>query len=72
MKSVTFKIEGMHCESCARTIQTVVGAEDGVREVDVSFDSKEARVLYDPAKIDEDRIAGTVERPGFRVTERFS
>lgn len=70
MKSVTFKIEGMHCESCARTIQTIIGAEPGVQEAEVSFNSKEARVLYDPAQINEDRLADLVERPGFRVAAR--
>lgn len=72
MKSVTFKIEGMHCASCARTIETVIGLEAGVQEAAVSFDSKEARVLYDPGRTDEDRLAGLVERPGFRVAVRVS
>ena len=29
MKTMTVKLEGLRCESCAQTIKAVVGAEDG-------------------------------------------
>jgi copper chaperone len=72
LKSVRFKIEGMHCDSCAKTIASVVGAEAGVRGVEVSFETGEARVLYEPAQTDEARIAAVMAKPGFRVTGRQS
>jgi len=68
MKSVTFKIQGMHCESCADTIKALLEREPGVKRAAVSFDGGEARIVYDPATTDEDRLVATVERPGYRVT----
>lgn len=70
MKSAKFNIEGMRCEGCAETIQALVAAEPGVRTASVSFKDREARVLYDPKAIDSDRLAATIERPGYRVTGR--
>lgn len=70
MKSVTFTIEGMHCDGCAQTVKAVISAEPGVKAADVSLQKGEARVLYDPQATSEDRLAAAVERPGYRVTAR--
>lgn len=70
MKSVSLKIEGMHCDGCANTIKALVEREPGVKTVAVSFESGEARVLYDPAATNEDKLVALVERPGYRVTSR--
>jgi copper chaperone CopZ len=45
---MTFKIDGMHCDGCARTIQSLLSAEPGVQAETVSFKDSEARVHYDP------------------------
>lgn len=70
MKSVTLKIQGMHCDGCANTIKALVEREPGVKTVAVTFEGGEARILYDPAATSEDRLIATVERPGYRVTRR--
>lgn len=70
MNNVTFKVEGMHCSGCASTIQMLLQREAGVRQVSASFDSGEARVLYDPAAVSEDDIAAAIEQAGYRVTNR--
>jgi copper chaperone CopZ len=60
----------MHCEGCAATITALVEREPGVRMASISFAGGEARILYDPAQIDEDGLIAVVERPGYRVTGR--
>ena len=70
MKSVTLKVEGMHCDGCANTIKSVVEHAPGVRGVAVSFENSEARVLYDPAATTEEKLVVLVERSGYRVTSR--
>lgn len=70
MKSVVFKIQGMHCDGCANTIRALVEREAGVKSAAVSFDGGEARILYDPAITNEERLVAMVERPGYRVTSR--
>lgn len=72
MKSVTLKIDGMHCDGCANTVKAVVQREPGVKTVTVTFEGGEARILYDPTTTDEERLIAAVERPGYRVTSRAS
>lgn len=70
MKTVIFKIEGMNCSGCANTIKTLVEGEPGVQATTVSFDEGQARILYDPNIVSEDRLVAAVQKPGFRVVER--
>jgi len=69
MKSVILKIQGMHCDGCAQTIKSLVEREPGVKSAIVSFTSNEARVLYDPASTDEQRLVTAVEKAGFHVVQ---
>jgi copper chaperone len=70
MRSVMLRIQGMHCDGCAQTIKTLVEREPGVKSAIVTFESSEARILYDPATTDEKRLVTAVEEPGFRVVAR--
>ena len=70
MKSVTFQIEGMHCDGCAATIKTLVEREPGVKAASVVFKTGEARILYDRAATSEGRLVAAVGRLGFRVAGR--
>lgn len=72
MKSVTLKIEGMHCGGCAETIRSLVEKQPGVQAVSVSFDEGQARILYDPHATREDQLVSVVQQPGFRVVSRES
>ena len=47
MKTAIFKIDGMRCDGCARTIEALVSTEPGVRKATVSFKTQEARILFD-------------------------
>lgn len=70
MNNVTFKVEGMHCNGCASTIQTLLQRNAGVRRASASFDTGEAKVLYDPTAVGEDDLAAVIEKAGYRVTHR--
>jgi copper chaperone CopZ len=70
MKTATFKIEGMNCDHCANTIKALVEKQPGVQMATVSFDEGQARILYDPNSIGEDRLVDVVQEPGFRVVGR--
>ena len=67
MKTATFTIEGMHCDGCASTIKTLLDRQPSEQMATVSFAERQARVLYDPNAIDEDRLVAAIEKPGFRV-----
>lgn len=70
MKTAIFKIGGLHCDGCTRTIQAIVSALPGVRKAAVSLDRREARILFDPGMVSEDRLATAIQEAGYRVLER--
>lgn len=70
MKTANFKIDGMHCEGCARTVAALVSTEPGVRKATVSFEKREARILFDPGAVSEDRLAGKIQQAGYLVVDR--
>lgn len=72
MKSTIFKIDGMNCDVCANTIKGLVEKEPGVQMASVSFVDRQARVLYDPRSIEEERLIAVIQKPGFRVVGRIS
>lgn len=67
MKSVTFKIEGMHCSACASRIKMLIEQLPGVQTASVSFEQAQARILFDPKSVSEERFAALVNDAGFRV-----
>ncbi len=70
MKTINLKIDGMHCDGCARTIEALVSMAPGVRKTNVSFKEREARVLFDPETVSEDRLAETIRHAGFAVRKQ--
>lgn len=70
MKTTIFKIEGMKCDGCAETIQTLIEKEPGVRMISVSFDERAARVLYEPQFVEESRLIDLIQKSGFCVIGR--
>ena len=67
MKSLVITIEGMHCDGCAETIKALLDVEAGVKTSSVSFKDGRARVLYDPALIDEKKLVDAIEKGGYRA-----
>jgi Zn2+/Cd2+-exporting ATPase len=57
-----FRVDGMDCAGCARTVEKAVAALDGVRAADVSFGT--ATMLVD-GEIDAERVAAAVRRAGY-------
>ena len=69
MKSLEFRIVGMHCDGCASTIEALLAHEPGVKGASVSYAAGKAQILYDAAATDPVRIAATIERAGYRVAD---
>lgn len=70
MKTATFKVEGMNCDHCANTIKGLVEQLDGVKMATVSFGEGQARILYEPQAISEERLVAVIQEPGFRIVGR--
>ena len=67
MKSIVVKIQGMHCGGCAQSVKRLLERESGVKSADVAFETGEARVLFDPAQLDEQRVIAVVEQAGYQA-----
>ncbi len=68
LKTVTLKIDNMFCVSCPIIVRRTLERVDGVREVQVSFQSKTAIVSYDPARCDVARLTAATAETGFPST----
>jgi len=70
MKTVTFKVEGMHCGGCAAIVQSLLERNAGVKKAAASFEEREARVLYDSQTVTEEQLIALIEQGGYRVAGR--
>lgn len=70
MKTTIFRIDGMNCDACANSVKNLVEKEPGVRMASVSFADRQARVLFDPQAVQEDRLVDVIQGSRFRVVSR--
>ncbi|MFH1598514.1 MAG: thioredoxin domain-containing protein [Patescibacteria group bacterium] len=64
MQKTTFKIQGMHCNSCALLIEERLKNKPGIDRVKVNYDSGKGSVFYNEQKIKESEIHQVVEQAG--------
>uniref|UniRef100_A0A8C0V5S3 P-type Cu(+) transporter n=1 Tax=Cyanistes caeruleus TaxID=156563 RepID=A0A8C0V5S3_CYACU len=70
-KTVVFRIEGMHCNSCVLNIQSTISAIPAVTSVVVSLENKSAAINYNPSLISIEELRKAVENVSperFRVS----
>ncbi|MBI2128868.1 heavy metal translocating P-type ATPase [Candidatus Woesearchaeota archaeon] len=63
----TIKITGMHCASCANTIEKSLKKAKGIINAGVNFASEKAAVEFDKNKINQDEIEKTIEKTGYGI-----
>ena len=66
-KIMDLSIDGMHCASCALTLDKSLNRLDGVNEVNVDLNSNKAHMVINPRKITIDEIDKTVSGLGFNI-----
>jgi uncharacterized protein len=64
-----FKISGMTCPSCEKTITRVLRNIPGVKSVRVSYKQTEATVQYDESVIEFKNIEKAIEKEGYLVSK---
>lgn len=69
MKKIVLGIEGMHCEGCVKRLTNVLSELDGVSNVKVSLENKNAEVEYDEDKLELDDIKQGVSDAGFDAVD---
>lgn len=69
-QKIKFKINGMHCASCAILIEDDLKSKPGIIQAKINSDSKKAVVIYDKAKIKKSDIYETIQKTGeYQVEE---
>nr|MBA3924511.1 heavy metal translocating P-type ATPase [Nostocaceae cyanobacterium] len=65
MDTLTLKLRGMSCASCANSIENAIRSVPGVSECSVNFGVEQATVTYDPKKTDLGAIQNAVDTAGY-------
>ncbi len=64
-EKILIRIGGMHCASCAQTIERYLEKESGIINADVNFATEKALVEYDPEKVSVKRIGDIIREAGY-------
>ena len=65
MENTIIKVGGMSCQGCVKNITGLLSGMAGVSSADVSLESAEARVDFDPQTVTRDALVSAVEDAGF-------
>lgn len=65
MDTLTLKLRGMSCASCASNIEEVIRSVPGVSECNVNFGAEQATVKYNPKQTNLEKIQNAVEEAGY-------
>ncbi|MBI2600071.1 heavy-metal-associated domain-containing protein [Candidatus Daviesbacteria bacterium] len=60
-----FKIEGMHCNSCALSIDMDLEDLEGIKKAQTSYAKSELEVEFEPETVDDNKILESVKKTGY-------
>lgn len=63
----TFKISGMHCTSCAMTIDGALEDTVGVFRAETSYAAGTVKIEYDSKKVSVDSLKRVITTEGYQV-----
>jgi copper chaperone len=67
LETTILKVGGMTCQGCARSVTRVLQGLEGVASAEVSLDAAQAKVTFDPARIDLARLKAAIEQAGYEA-----
>jgi copper chaperone CopZ len=67
METITLNTPTATCGSCRARIREVMEEVTGVTDADLDVRTRQTTVVYDPAVIDQDRIAKLITEAGYPV-----
>jgi copper chaperone len=65
MENSIIKVGGMSCQGCVKNITGVLSGMPGVASADVSLETAEARVAFDPQVVTRSALVTAIEDAGF-------
>ena len=67
METLEFKVDGMDCDGCVKSVTRMLSGIAGVDKVEVSLAEGKASVSFDPARAGVADFKRAVERAGFKA-----
>ena len=67
MEKITMKLRGMHCASCASSIETMTRSLTGVASSNVNFAIEQIAIDYNPQKTSPDAIKKAIANLGYEA-----
>lgn len=67
-KTQVFTISGMHCTSCAATIDLDLEELPGVASVTTHYASQKTTITYDDSLVTEDTLIEQIKKTGYQAT----
>lgn len=67
MHARTYRIKGMHCASCAVTIQQALKKTSGVSSVEVNYGTETAKISYDGPEINPRELSQVIQPFGYSL-----
>jgi len=68
-KTVTIKVQGMHCGGCSSSVAKALKATQGVEDVQVSLEKGEAVIKYDDQQVSVAKLRQVINDTGFKAVE---
>lgn len=65
VETIQFNISGMHCASCATSIEATLKMMDGIKEASVNFATSKGIFTFDPKKITKEKIVEKIRELGY-------
>lgn len=65
MKKIKLNIEGMHCSSCAMSIDFDLEDLDGVKSAKTNYAKQTSEIEFDESKINEFKIVEQIKKTGY-------
>ncbi len=70
LTEVRFDVPDMTCATCPITVKIAMSGVEGVQSVEVDFDTRSAKVIFDPALTDAAAIAEASAQAGYPAAVR--
>jgi Zn2+/Cd2+-exporting ATPase len=67
LKKANFKVEGMDCAHCVRSVEGAIAKMPGIGEYQLSFTTEKLSVSYDPTRVQVADFAKAIEPLGYKV-----
>jgi len=68
VETTTLQVRGTTCAGCARSVTSALQKVNGVASAEVSLDSGQVKVRFDPTRVSIAQLKAALEIAGYQAT----